>query len=93
MSETWLDNAGRPHSDELRVEETFHRADRDRLEISLTIDDPKVYSKPWMAMNKLPMKLMPATFDIPEMMCSPTELAEYNRRHAAKGGQAPVKKQ
>jgi hypothetical protein len=89
---TWLDNAGRPHSDELRTEEIFHRVDRDHLEISVMVDDPKVYSKPWVAMNKLPMKLMPATFDIPEMMCSPSELAEYNKRHAVKGGQAPAKK-
>jgi len=89
---TWLDNAGRPHSDELRVEEIFHRVDRDRLAISVTIDDPKVYSKPWAAMNQLPMKRMPPTFDIPEMMCSPSELAEYNRRHAVKAGQAPAKK-
>ena len=89
---TWLDNAGRPHSDELRVEEIYHRVDHDHLEITITIDDPKVYSKPWVASNKLPMKLMPATFDIPEMMCSPSELAEYNKRHAAKGAQAPAKK-
>ena len=82
---TWLDNAGRPHSEEMHVEEVYHRVNRDRMELSMTIDDPKVYSKPWLALDKLPMKLMPANTDVPEMMCSPSELAEYNRRHASKG--------
>ena len=81
---TWIDNAGRPHSEELRVEEVFHRVDHDTLELTMTIDDPKVYSKPWVALNKIRYQLQPASFDIPEMMCSPSELAEYNRRHAAR---------
>src|ERR1700726_3695433 len=42
---TWLDNAGRPHSDALHVIEQYHRADRDHLEMSITIDDPKMYTK------------------------------------------------
>jgi hypothetical protein len=29
---TWIDRAGRPHSADLRVEERFHRRDRDHLE-------------------------------------------------------------
>jgi hypothetical protein len=83
---TWLDNAGRPHSEDMHVEEVYHRVNRDRMELSMTIDDPKVYSQVWLALDKLPMKLMPANTDVPEMMCSPSELAEYNRRHASKGG-------
>jgi hypothetical protein len=83
---TWLDNAGRPHSEDMHVEEVYHRVNRDRMELSMTIDDPKVYSQAWLALDKLPMKLMPANTDVPEMMCSPSELAEYNRRHASKGG-------
>jgi len=69
----------------MHVEEVYHRVNRDRMELNMTIDDPKVYSKPWLALDKLPMKLMPANTDVPEMMCSPSELAEYNRRHASKG--------
>jgi hypothetical protein len=82
---TWVDNAGRPHSEDLRVEEIFHRVDRDHLELTVTIDDPKVYTKPWVAMNKMPMQLLPPNFEMVEMMCSPSELAEYNKRHAVKG--------
>jgi hypothetical protein len=38
---TWLDNAGRPHSDALRVVETYRRVDADHMEKTITIDDPK----------------------------------------------------
>lgn len=76
---TWLDNAGRPHSDALKVRETFHRKDRDTLEISTTIDDAKFYTKPWVALDKFPMHLMPSGFDIMEMLCSASEVAAYNK--------------
>ena len=76
---TWIDRAGRPHSDALRVEERFHRADRDHLELSVTIDDPKMYTKPWVALDKLRFDLQPRDFDIREMICSPSEFAQYNK--------------
>ena len=82
---TWLDNAGRPHSEDLRVQEVFHRVDHDTLELSMTIDDPKVYTQPWTALDKLRFRLKPANFELAEMLCSPSEIAEYNRRHAARG--------
>lgn len=78
---TWLDNAGRPHSDAMRVEERYHRADRDHLEMTITIDDPKMYTKPWVALDKLPLRLQRPGFDIMEMECSPSETAEYNKKH------------
>lgn len=82
---TWLDNAGRPHSEDLRVEEVFHRVNHDSMELTMTINDPKVYERPWVALNKLQFRLKPANSDFVEMMCSPSELNEYNRRHAARG--------
>ena len=76
---TWIDRAGRPHSADLRVEERFHRVDRDHLELSMTIDDPQMYTKPWMALDKLTFQLQPADFDVREFICSPSEFAEYNK--------------
>jgi hypothetical protein len=81
---TWLDNAGRPHSDELRVEEVFHRLDRDNMDLSMSIDDPKVYSKPWLALKNVRFTLMPPGTELLEMLCSPSELALYNKRYAPK---------
>ena len=44
---SWLDDPGHPHTDALHVTERFRRADFGRLEIRITIDDPKAYTKPW----------------------------------------------
>ena len=64
----------------MRVEERYHRVDRNHLEMSITIDDPKFYTKPWVALDKLPLRLQPPGFDIIEMECSPSETAAYNKR-------------
>jgi len=74
----WVDHAGRPQSAELRVEERFHRVDHDHLEWTVLIDDPKMYTKPWLAMDKFPMRLLPADFDVRELICAPSESAEYD---------------
>jgi hypothetical protein len=76
---TWIDRAGRPHSTDLRVEERFHRVDGDHLELSVTVNDPKMYTKPWVSLDKLRFQMMAPDYDSREMMCSPAELDEYNR--------------
>jgi len=76
---TWIDRAGRPHSSDLRVEERFHRVDHDHLELTVKINDPKMYTKPWIALDRLRFDLQAPNFDVREMLCSPTDLAEYNK--------------
>lgn len=89
----WLDTSGRPISDALRVEERYHRVNHDRLELTVTIDDPKMYTKPWIAMDKFPMLLEDAHKDVMEMYCSPSEMEKYNKLFAepssAPGSEAP----
>ena len=80
---TWLDNVGRPHSDALHVIERFHRISRDILQLTVTIDDPKFYTKPWVAADKLTFHLLPADFDMGEMYCSPSEVANYMKQMAS----------
>jgi len=75
---TWIDRAGRPHSADLRVEERFHRVDRDHLELSMKIDDPKMYTKPWVALDRFVFDLEPSNFDVREMIWSPSEYEDYN---------------
>ncbi len=82
---TWLDNAGRPHSDAMRVREEYKRTDRDHVVMTIVVDDPKYYTRPWTALI-LPLRLQAPSFDIREMECSPTETALYNKllaNHAA----------
>jgi hypothetical protein len=76
---TWLDNAGDPHSADMRVEETYHRVDQDTLELTVKIDDPKAYKEPWVGLNKFVLHRQPARFDIREMICAPSEAEEYKK--------------
>jgi len=46
---TWLDRIGHPHSAALHLVERFRRVDPTNLQIELTIEDPKAYTKPWTA--------------------------------------------
>jgi hypothetical protein len=78
----WLDLTGRPISDAARVEERFHRVNHERLELTVTIDDPKMYTKPWIAMDKFPMRLEDPHRDVMEVYCSPTEMERYNKLFA-----------
>jgi hypothetical protein len=43
---TWLDRAGHPHSEKLRVTERFRRVDFGRVEYRITFDDPDTLTKP-----------------------------------------------
>jgi hypothetical protein len=43
---TWLDFAGHPHSEMLRITERFTRRDFGHLELQVTLNDPGVYAKP-----------------------------------------------
>ena len=78
----WLDETGRPMSEEMTVEERFHRVNSHRMELTVTVTDPKFYSKPWVPMNKFPMKLQANDYDIIEMLCVPTDMESYHRDFA-----------
>jgi len=43
----WLDATGNPMTDAAKLTERFHRPDFGHLEIEITVDDPKAYTKPW----------------------------------------------
>lgn len=67
---TWLDNAGRPHTDALQMTERFRRLNFGRLDIVVTFDDPKAYTRPWSVTEQA--RLMPDT-DLLEYACSEDE--------------------
>jgi hypothetical protein len=43
----WLDTGGSPLTDAASITERFRRVNFGTLEIELTINDPKAYTKPW----------------------------------------------
>jgi hypothetical protein len=55
--ETWLDLGGHPATDALRVTERYTRKSVGQMDVEITIDDPKAYTKPWTVMQKF--RLLP----------------------------------
>lgn len=82
---TWLDRRGDPHSADMKVEERFTRINHDTLELTLTIDDPKIYTKPFvLAKNRF--KWIPNQED-EEQLCVPSEALEYRKLVVIPAGQ------
>jgi hypothetical protein len=66
----WLDALGHPHSDELHLIERFRRPDVGHLEIEITIDDPRAYTKPLVYTLKATLT---ADDDLLEFFCTDNE--------------------
>lgn len=78
---TWLDNVGRPHSDALRVIERYRRRNFGTMDVTVTFDDPKTYTRPW-TVDVSPSRLVLGQ-DLLEYVCT-----ENNRdiEHMIGGG-------
>jgi hypothetical protein len=63
---TWLDMKGLPGTEALRVTERFSRPKIGHMDIAVTIDDPKAYTKPWDV--NMAWRLIPDT-DLIESIC------------------------
>jgi hypothetical protein len=76
----WLDNTGRPISDQVHITETFRRVDNDTMEWTEVLDDPKIFTKPWQTM-KITMRAQDPRIDILTRYCSPKEIDAYNKAY------------
>ena len=72
---SWLDQRGLPHSTEARVEERFIRPDHNHMDLTVTIDDPKIYTKPWV-LATASFRWVPDQ-QIEEELCVPSEASAY----------------
>jgi hypothetical protein len=72
---SWLDNAGHPHSVDAHVVERYTRVDHNHMEMTVTVDDPKMYTKPFLlGTNKY---LWIPTQETEEQFCVPSEALTY----------------
>jgi hypothetical protein len=66
----WLDISGTPLTDAAKVIERYHRPSFGKLEIDVTVDDPKAYTKPWtIRVNQT----FAADTDLMEFFCTENE--------------------
>jgi hypothetical protein len=66
----WLDARGHTHSEALHLTERFHRLDFGHMEVQLTIDDPKTYTRPFTVLLK---QRLQADTDLLESYCAENE--------------------
>jgi hypothetical protein len=71
----WADELGHPRSQNAKVEERYHRIDHDNLELTVTIDDPKSYTKPFEVMKQVFTWAPQQEFE--EQLCIPSEAIDY----------------
>lgn len=71
---SWLDAFGHPHSEALRIQERFRRRDFGHMDLQVSIDDPKMYTRPFTI--KVTEVLIPDS-DILEYVCE----KETDRAH------------
>jgi hypothetical protein len=67
---TWIDVEGHPATESLQVIERFRRRDFGHMDIEITINDPKAYTKPWTV--NIPAVLLPDT-ELLEFVCNENE--------------------
>jgi len=64
---TWLDQVGKPTTEKLHVTERYTRKDYGHMDLTITIDDPGAYTKPWTVKQNL--TLLPDT-ELLEFICN-----------------------
>ena len=84
---TWLDQTGHPHTDALHVIERIRRLSHDELELSVTIDDPKAYTKTFSATKVFRLTTAP----MGETLCAYSEMKEFQENVVDKTQTSPGK--
>jgi hypothetical protein len=73
--ESWLDNDGHPHSDEMKLEERFQRVNHDTIEARMTLTDPKAYTAPWV--SEVTTWTLTPKQAMREDLCAPSDELKY----------------
>ena len=83
-SETWATESGLPHSVDARVTERFVRKSKNDLTLTLTMDDPKLYTKP-VSLGEIYFRWIPSqTFF--DFSCVPSSVQRYLKEMADPSG-------
>ena len=81
---SWVDYFGRPHSGAAHFEERYRRVDANTLEVTVTITDPEIYTKPYVAMKQTFQRA--ARQELEEQLCVPSEAIDYFKTIAEPAG-------
>jgi hypothetical protein len=82
--ETWATESGYPHSVDARVTERFHRKSKNDLTLTMTMDDPKLYTRP-LRLGEVYFRWIPSqTFF--DFTCIPSSVQRYLKEMADPAG-------
>jgi len=84
---TWLTKGGFPHTAQARIEERYTRTDRNDLKVTLTVEDPKLYTKPF-SLGTVYFRLVPGQL-MDEKLCIPSDTIEYLKAVGDPAGSDP----
>jgi hypothetical protein len=84
---SWLSGAGLPHTVDAHVQERYTRVDRNDLKLTVTVDDPKIYTKP-VSLGTHYFRWIPNQ-EIDEKLCVPSEVLEYLQTMGNPAGSDP----
>jgi hypothetical protein len=78
----WLDEWGTPFTDNATIEERWRRVDSGRLELTITVSDPELYTRPWTSDVKTFNYQTKDSLngELMEQIFAPIDEAEFNER-------------
>jgi hypothetical protein len=75
---SWVARPGHPHTEALRVTERYRRRDFGHIDLQMTVDDPKAFTRPWAINSDL---VFDSNTEMLEYVCNENE---KSRQHFVK---------
>jgi hypothetical protein len=82
-ADAWLDQMGSPYTDALQLTERFRRVNFGNMEIDVTIDDPKAYTRPFTV--RVEHRIVADGWEMTEFIC------HENQKFLEMTGRAPAR--
>jgi hypothetical protein len=85
--ETWITRSAYPHSIEARVQERFHRDSKNDLTLTMTMDDPTLYTRPF-PLGEVHFRWIPSQ-TLFDFTCIPSSVQQYLKEMGDPAGSDP----
>ena len=84
---TWLNGTGYPHTVNAHFQERYKRTSHNGLELTVIVDDPELYTKPF-TLGKYKFRWIPNQM-LDEKLCIPSDVIEYLKAVGDPAGSDP----
>ena len=68
----WLDHRGSPYTEAMKVTERFRRLNYGNLDVEVTVDDPKAYTRPFTVL--ITQQIVPDGSELIEFICHENQM-------------------